>query len=243
MRILIAEPDSSVAVRMFAHLETEGHAVDRAPDGPAALQMTIAHSFDVLVLAFGLPKLDAVAVCRRLRQELRDDTPIVVYEERPALSDTLAAFRAGADDVVRSDIAPLELEARMYALVRRRAGRVSAAILRVGDLTYDPATLEFQLAGKNCAVSPLMRRLLVRLMQDSPRVITNEDLEREIWGDNVPEGGSLRSHIWTLRQAIEHPTGSVRLQTVRGAGYRIVARNRSERRKRSIKTTRPRRSR
>jgi DNA-binding response OmpR family regulator len=237
MRILIAEPDSSIAVRMFAHLEAGGHAVDRAPDGPAALQMTIAQSFDVLVLAFRLPKLDAVAVCRRLRQELRDDTPIVVYEERPVLSDTLAAFRAGADDVVSADIAPVELEARMHALVRRRTGRVSAAMLRVGDLTYDPATLEFQMAGKSCAVSPLVRRLLVRLMQDSPRVITNEDLEREIWGDNVPEGGSLRSHIWTLRQTIGHPTGSVRLQTVRKAGYRIIGRNDSDHGRRGRKQT------
>jgi DNA-binding response OmpR family regulator len=197
--------------------------------------MTIVQSFDVLVLALRLPKLDAVAVCRRLRQELRDDIPIVVYEERPALTDTLAAFRAGADDVVRADIAPVELEARMRALVRRRAGRLSATILRVGDLTYDPATLEFHMAGENCAVSPLMRRLLVRLMQDSPRVVTNEDLEREIWGENVPEGGSLRSHIWTLRRAIGHPTGSVRLQTVRGAGYRVIARNPSEHRTRGRK--------
>src|ERR1700716_2696357 len=107
MRILIAEPDSSIAVRMFAHLEAGGHAVDRAPDGPAALQMTIAQSFDVLVLAFRLPKLDAVAVCRRLIQEFRDDTPIVFYEARPVLSDTLAAFRGGADDVVRADMAPV----------------------------------------------------------------------------------------------------------------------------------------
>jgi DNA-binding response OmpR family regulator len=222
---------------MFTHLETAGHAVDRAPHGPAALQMAIAQSFDVLVLALRLPKLDAVAVCRRLRQELRDDIPIVVYEERPVLTDTLAAFRAGADDVVRTDIAPVELEARMQALVRRRAGRVSAVILRVGDLTYDPATLEFSMAGRDCAVSPLTRRLLVRLMHDSPRVVTNEDLEREIWGDNVPEGGSLRSHIWTLRQAIGHPAGFVRLQTVRGAGYRVIARNRSEHRPRVRKSS------
>jgi DNA-binding response OmpR family regulator len=230
MRILIAEPDSSVAMRMFAHLETRGHAVDRAPDGAAALQMAIVLSFDVLVLALRLPKLDAIGVCRRLRQELRDDIPIVIYEEHPVLTDTLAAFRAGADDVVSADIAPVELEARMNALVRRRTGRVSAVTLRVGDLTYDPATLEFQLAGRNCAVSPLMRRLLVRLMQDSPRVVTNEDLERDIWGEDVPEGGSLRSHIWTLRQTIGDPTGSVRLQTVRGAGYRLIARNRPEHR-------------
>jgi DNA-binding response OmpR family regulator len=237
MRILLAEPDSSVAVRIFAHLERSGHAVDRAPDGPAALQMAIVLRFDVLVLALRLPKLDALAVCRRLRQELRDDIPIVVYGERTVLTDTLAAFRAGADDVVRADIAPVELEARMQALVRRRAGRVSAATLRVGNLTYDPTTLEFQIAGSNCAVSPLMRRLLVRLMRDSPRVVTNEDLEREIWGEDVPEGGSLRSHIWTLRQAIGHPTGSVRLQTVRGAGYRVIVRNRSEHPTRGRKST------
>jgi DNA-binding response OmpR family regulator len=232
MRILIAEPDPSFAMRMFAHLETGGHTVDRASDGPAALQLFITQSFDVLVLAMRLPKLDALAVCRRLRQELRDDIPVVVYEESPVLADTLAVFRAGADDVVRADVAPEELEARMQALVRRRAGRVSAAILRVGELTYDPATLELHLAGKHCTVTPLTRRLLERLMRDSPRVVTNQDLEREIWGEDVPEGNSIRSHIWTLRRAIGHPAGPVRLQTLRGAGYRLIARNRSETRDR-----------
>jgi DNA-binding response OmpR family regulator len=183
----------------------------------------------VLVLAMQLPKLDAVAVCRRLRQEMRDDIPVVVYEENPALTDTLAAFRAGADDVVRADIAPEELEARMQALVRRRAGRVSATILRVGELIYDPATLELRLAGRPCAVTPITRRLLERLMRDSPRVVTNHDLERELWGEDVPEGNSVRAHIWTLRRAIGDPTGPVRLQTVRGAGYRLIARGRSAR--------------
>jgi DNA-binding response OmpR family regulator len=213
---------------MFTHLERGGHPVDRANDGPATLQMAVTQAFDVLVLAMRMPRLDAVALCGRLRRELRDDTPVVVYEDRPVLTDTLAAFRAGADDVVRADIAAEELEARMQALVRRRAGFVSAAILHVGNLTYDPATLEVHLAGKNLTVSPLTRRLLARLMQDSPRVVTNEDLGREIWGEDAPEGGSLRSHVWTLRQAIADPSGSVRLQTVRGAGYRLIARNRAE---------------
>jgi len=228
MRILIAEPDRAFAMRMLAHLETGAHTVDWAPDGPAALQLVITQSFDVLVLALRLPKLDAFAVCRRLREELRDDIPVVIYGQSPVLSDTLAAFRAGADDVVRTDIAPEELEARMQTLVRRRAGRMAAALLRVGELSYDPATLELRLAGKSCAVTPLTRRLLVRLMNDSPRVVTTEDLQREIWGDEVPEGGSVRSHVWTLRQALGHPTGLVCLQTMRGAGYRLIARNRSE---------------
>lgn len=228
MKILLAEPNASYATRMFENLETGGHTVDRARDGAAALRMSIMDSFDVLVLALRLPKLDAIAVCRRLRQELRDDIPVIVYEESPVLRDTLAAFHAGADDVVRADIPPVELEARMHAVVRRRTGAVSASILRVGDLTYDPATLEVRLAGYNCAVSPLTRRLLARLMRDSPRVVTNKELEQEIWGEDVPDGGSLRSHIWTLRQIIRHPAG-VGLQTVRGAGYRLIASKAPER--------------
>ncbi len=229
MRVLIAEPDPSFAMRMLAHLESAGHTVDRAISGPAALQLAAIQGFDVLVLAMRLPKLDTVALCRRLRGEMRDDTPVIVYDENIVLTDTLAALRAGADDVVRADITPDELEARMQALVRRRAGRVSTAILRVGELIYDPATLELRLAGKHCTVTPITRRLLERLMRDSPRVVTNNDLERELWGEDVPEGNSVRAHIWTLRRAIGDPTGPVRLQTVRGAGYRLIARGRPTR--------------
>lgn len=135
VKILIADSIPSFVTRMFTELETSEHAVDRVFSGRAALQFLITRSFNVLVLAPRLPRLDAQGVCRRLREELRDNTPVVIFEETESLADTLAAFRVGADDVVRAHIDSQELEARLRALVRRRDGRVSAATLRVGDLT------------------------------------------------------------------------------------------------------------
>lgn len=225
MRILIATSDQRFALRAVHRLEAAQQSVRWVADGYAALQEAVAQPYDVLILDQGLPRLDGGAICRRLRKELQSEIPIVVCQSVPALPDTLAAFRDGADDVVSTRIEADELHARIHALTRRWTPR-GEGIFRVGTLSFNPQTQELRFGGKDgILLSPATRRLLIRLMKDSPRLVSSDDLRREIWGPHPPPGGSLRAHIAKVRLVIAHSRGSVRLQTVRSAGYRLLGRS------------------
>jgi DNA-binding response OmpR family regulator len=123
---------------------------------------------------------------------------------------------------LRKPFAIQELEARLRALIRRDRRQVSAEVLRIADLVLDTASLRVTRAGTELQLSPIGLRLLTILMRESPRVVTRRDIEREIWGDGLPDSDTLRSHLYNLRKAIDRPFQKPLLHTVQTAGYRIA---------------------
>ncbi|HJU26565.1 MAG TPA: response regulator transcription factor, partial [Rhodanobacteraceae bacterium] len=117
---------------------------------------------------------------------------------------------------------PRELEARVRALIRRDRRQVSAEVLKVGDLTLDTATLRLTRNGEELQVSPIGLKLLTILMRESPRVVSRRDIEREIWGDTLPDSDTLRSHLYNLRKVIDKPFERPLLHTIHSAGYRLA---------------------
>ena len=117
---------------------------------------------------------------------------------------------------------PRELEARVRALIRRDRRQVSAEVLKVGDLTLDTATLRLTRNGEELQVSPIGLKLLTILMRESPRVVSRRDIEREIWGDTLPDSDTLRSHLYNLRKVIDKPFDRPLLHTIHSAGYRLA---------------------
>jgi len=115
-----------------------------------------------------------------------------------------------------------ELEARVRALIRRERRQVSAELLSVGDLILDTASLRLTRAGQELMVSPIGLRLLTILMRESPRVVSRRDIEREVWGDLLPDSDTLRSHLYNLRKIIDKPFQKPLLHTIHSAGYRLA---------------------
>jgi DNA-binding response OmpR family regulator len=130
-------------------------------------------------------------------------------------------FEAGADDYLVKPFSLLELEARLGALARRAVPRATEGVLRVADLTYSPDTLNAERDGVAIKLNPSTRRLLVLLMQNTHRVVTRRELERELWGDQPPDGDVLRAHMYALRNAIDKPFPRKLLHTHHGEGYRL----------------------
>ena len=220
--ILLIEDNRGIAEMAGEFLERRGYSLDYASDGVTGLRLATQNGYDVIVLDLMLPGIDGLELCRKLRNEAKISTPVLMLTARDTLEDKLVGLDAGADDYLVKPFEIRELEARVRALIRRDRRQVSAEVLRVGDLVLDTATLRVQREGQELAVSPIGLKLLTILMRESPRVVSRRDIEREVWGDLLPDSDTLRSHLYNLRKIIDKPFAKSLLHTIHSAGYRLA---------------------
>ncbi len=221
MHILVIEDNSDIAANVGDFLADKGHIVDFAGDGVTGLHLAVVHDFDAIVLDLNLPGMDGLEVCRKLRQEARKQTPVLMLTARDALEQKLAGFDSGADDYLIKPFALQELEARLSVLARRTKGPQSR-ILKVADLEYNLDTLVVTRRGKLLQLNPTGLKLLQSLMEASPSVVTRRELEMRVWGEELPDSDSLRVHIHGLRAAIDKPFDKPLITTRHGIGYCLV---------------------
>jgi len=220
--ILLVEDNRQIAEMVGEFLERRGYSVDFAQDGVSGLHLAVSNSYDVVVLDLMLPGIDGLDVCRKLRGDAKKSTPVLMLTARDTLEDKLVGLEAGADDYLVKPFEVRELEARLRALIRRDRRQVSSEVLTVGDMTRDTATLRLTRGGQELTVSPIGLKLLAILMRESPRVVSRRDIEREIWGDTLPDSDTLRSHLYNLRRVIDKPFDRPLLHTIHSAGYRLA---------------------
>ena len=221
MRILVVEDNRDILANVLDYLQLKGFTVDCAQDGLSGLHLATSQHYDLLVLDIMLPGIDGFQLCRRLREEARNEVPILMLTARDDLDDRLQGLRSGADDYLVKPFALSELVARIEAILRRTQGNRKRR-LEVADLIYDLDTLHVTRAGKPLKLNPLGMKVLAILMQKSPAVVRREVLEEALWGDDCPDSDSLRSHIHLLRQALDKPFASPLLHTQHGVGYRLA---------------------
>lgn len=226
-RILLIEDNTDILANLYGFLEPLGYVLDSAGNGFAGLAMAAEHDFDAIVLDLMLPGLDGLELCRRLREELHSDTPVLMLTARDTVDDKVLGLRSGADDYLVKPFSMAELDARLQALMRRARGQQVEKVLRVGSLQFDPQTFEAKREGRKIELTPTGYRLLGVLMRAAPRVVTRQTLEHEIWGDTPHASDALRSHLHALRQALDKSFDHPMLLTVQGVGYRLVDPNAS----------------
>jgi len=223
MHILIIEDNPDLAANVCDFLEAKGHSADAAGDGITGLHLAVSHDYDAIVLDVMLPGMDGFTLCRRLREEARRATPVLMLTALDALDDRVTGLENGADDYVVKPFALRELEARLKALTRRARGATARGLLRVADLEFDPETLGIRRGARVIELPPIPMQVLETLMRASPRVVKRDELERILWGDQPPDSDALRSHLHILRAAVEGPGEPPLIHTLRGIGYRIAA--------------------
>ncbi|WP_024694952.1 response regulator transcription factor [Pseudomonas syringae] len=226
LSVLIVEDNLALAANMFDYLEACGHTPDAAPDGKAAVRLLLENTYDVIVLDWMMPRLDGISLLRHLRNELKNPTPVMLLTAKDQLDDKLEGFESGADDYIVKPLALPELEIRLRVLAARSQSRPHLRqVLQVGDLTFDLGTQTVARAGKQLPFSPIRRTLLEVLMRNSPDVVTRSELESLVWGDRVPDGDLLRSHMHLLRRTIDGDCAAEDklLHTVAGVGFRLCA--------------------
>jgi len=223
MRILIVEDHPDILANLYGFLEPKGHVLDAARNGYAALALASENDYDVIVLDIGLPGLNGLELCQKLRGELALATPVLMLTARDSLSDKVAGFDSGADDYLVKPFSLVELDVRLKALVRRSEGRSAASNkLRFGELVFDP---DIQQASRENQPVNLTRTgyiLLHALLKAAPRIVSRDTLEQAVWGEDRPDSDALRTHIHALRQGLDKPFAYPMLITVPGAGYRLA---------------------
>jgi DNA-binding response OmpR family regulator len=221
MHVLLIEDSLDLSANIGEFLMSRGHDVDYALDGQTGLQLAASNSYDAVILDLGLPGLDGLTVCHRLRDASRKDVAVLILTARDGEADKLRGFDAGADDYLTKPFSLLELLARLKALSRRASG--SKGVLEVADLTFDLRTLLVRRGGRAISLAPTGMRILEQLMRASPGVVTREQLEATVWGNDPPESdAALRGHILTIRNAVDAENAPKLLHTVHGTGYRLA---------------------
>jgi two-component system phosphate regulon response regulator PhoB len=223
--ILVVEDEPAIQELIAYNLELAGHQALRADSAEQALEMVQSALPDLVVLDWMLPGMSGIEFARRLRTDKRTrGVPLIMLTARADEQDKLAGLETGADDYLTKPFSPRELNARVKAVLRRRAPQATDDTVEIAGLKLDPAS--HRVLGNQTVLlpGPTEFRLLHFLMTHADRVYSRTQLLDHVWGDHVfVEERTVDVHIRRLRKALE-PTGPDRLiQTVRGAGYRCSA--------------------
>ena len=222
--LLLVEDNEDILANLYAFLEPMGYVLDCARNGRAGLQMALEHDFDCIVLDVMLPGLDGVSLCRRLRQEHKCATPVIMLTARDAVADRVTGLEAGADDYLVKPYAFAELIARVEALARRRETGGVQTVLKVGDLEMNLIGRTVHRGTTEIDLQPREFQLLEFLMRHAGQSVTRTMLLEKVWEYHFdPQTNVIDVHISRLRSKIDKGFDKAMLQTVRGAGYRLEA--------------------
>jgi DNA-binding response OmpR family regulator len=223
-RVLVVEDDPLLAQLVVKYLERETFSVEHVDDGIEAVYRARAFAPDVVILDIGLPGIDGLEVCRRIRQF--SDSYVVMLTARDDEVDKLVGLTIGADDYLTKPFSHRELVARVKVMLRRprrATGPEHAGALTVGPLRVDPAAREVHLDGRPVGVTPTEFDLLAKLAANPRVVLSRRQLIDAVWGPGwVGDERMVDVHIRNLRHKLGDHAASPRfIRTVRGAGYRI----------------------
>ncbi len=220
LRILIVEDSHALRENIASLLESHGHRVDFAADGPTGLHLALNDPPDVLLLDLNLPGMDGLRVCEALRERADRHIPVLMLTARDTLHDKLRGFDVGADDYLVKPFASEELLARCLALSRRHRGGEHHH-LHVGSLTIDRRNGKVSRHGQRLELQQMSYRILLVLAESWPRTLTRTELIHRLWGDEAPPSDPLRSHLYLLRQTLDRPFPKPMLMTVHGVGFKL----------------------
>ncbi len=220
LSLLIIEDHPALLETLCDYLEDRELHLYAAATGEEGRLLALKHLPDVIVLDLGLPDMDGLELCRRLRVEHHLQTPILMLTARDTLEDKLAGFDAGSHDYVCKPFEPEELEARIRALARHHP-RPKPACLEKHGVRLDPATHEVIREGQSLELTPTGFRMLEQLMLASPAFLSREELEQKLWGDFPPGSDALRTHIAQLRKRLDKPFAHPRIETRYAVGVRF----------------------
>jgi len=225
-KILLVEDEPAIQELIACNLELAGHAATRADSSERALELIQDTLPDLILVDWMLPGASGIELARRLRADRRTrGVPIILLSARSEERDKLTGLEIGADDYITKPFSPRELNARIKAVLRRRAPQVTDDSVEIDGLRLDPACHRVTGNGMVLDIGPTEFRLLHFFMTHTERVHSRAQLLDQVWGDHVfVEERTVDVHIRRLRQALSPSGHDALVETVRGAGYRMAAR-------------------
>jgi two-component system phosphate regulon response regulator PhoB len=223
--ILVVEDEPGIQEVLKFNLGQNGHSVSVASSGEEAMSLLNAAMPDLILLDWMLPGISGIDLARRIRDDARlKGVPIIMLTARTEERDKVLGLDTGADDYLTKPFSPRELNARIKAVLRRRAPQMTEDMVEIDGLRLDPTSHRITGNGQPLDMGPTEFRLLHFLMTHPDRVYSRSQLLDQVWGDHVfVEERTVDVHIRRLRSALEPSKHDRLIQTVRGAGYRLSA--------------------
>lgn len=225
MRVLVVDDEVDLADAVARGLRLEGYAVDVAYSGTEALDKLWLVAYDLVCLDVTMPGVDGLEVCRWLRS---DESPhpvtprVLMLTARDELDDRVAGLDAGADDYLIKPFAFAELTARVRSLLRRDAGN-TGAVFEVGQICLDTSRQTVTHGAEPVELTTKEFTLLRYFMANPGRVVSQEELLDHVWDENIdPFTNTVRVTVGTLRRKLTPVDGDAPIETVIGAGYRLL---------------------
>jgi two-component system response regulator MprA len=221
VRILVVDDDRGVREALRRALALAGYEVQLAEDGEAALELLVQAVPEAVVLDVGLPGVDGLEVCRRVRR-MGARVPILVLTARDAVSDRIDGLDAGADDYMVKPFDVGELQARLRALLRRANPDADADALSFAQVRLDPDRHGAQVGEELVELTRTEYQLLELFMLNPRRVLPHSVIYERVWGyDFGPTSNALRVYVGYLRRKLEQAGAPELIHTVRGVGYAL----------------------
>ncbi|TQV89768.1 response regulator transcription factor [Aliikangiella coralliicola] len=220
LNILVIEDQTTIAKNIADFMEAKGHILDFADDGKRGLSLALSNFYDVIVLDLMLPGMDGWEVCREIRQASSRHVPILMLTARDSLTDKVKGFELGADDYLTKPFALEELLVRCLALSRRNQLQTEH-VIQIGSLQIDRKSQKVKRGDNLINLNQIPYSILLTLAEAYPRVVSRSELCQRIWGDDLTESDSLRSHIYQLRQNLDKPFEKPMIKTVHGVGFSL----------------------
>jgi two-component system OmpR family response regulator len=220
VRVLIAEDDAGLRDVLVRGLRENGYVVDAVADGNAALRYLRSYEYELAVLDWRMPAVSGLEVVQWIRRH-QQPAAVLMLTARDAPADRVAGLDAGADDYLIKPFDFGELLARLRAL-QRRAPAVQHPELIVGDLRFDPAARAVRVAGEARELTVTEFGILEMLVRRSPAVVARRSIAVHVWDNEADAMGSNTIDVHLARLRAKLAGGMVRIETVRGVGYRIV---------------------
>ncbi len=222
MKILLVEDDSKIANAVAHGLEAEGFHVEVAADGDSGFWMARESGYDLIILDILLPGRNGFRVCADLRH-VDNWTPILMLTAKDGVWDETEALDSGADDYLTKPFAFPVLVSRVKALLRRGSGGQRVPV-EVGDLRIDPSSRRVWRAGREVELTARQFDVLEFLVRRAGRVVSKQEILDGVWDHGFPgDPNIVEVYIRRLRARIDDPFGRRSIETVRGAGYRLIA--------------------
>jgi len=224
MRVLVVEDNQKIANSIKKGLEQESFAVDIALDGIKGFDLAVVEDYDIIILDLMLPGMDGMEVCRKLRQEEKISTKILMLTAKNQLEDRVEGLNTGADDYLAKPFAFKELIARIRALTRRPKKTLNNT-LKIKDLELDSSNQQVKRAGKIISLSKKEYSLLEYLLRNKNKILSKQELINHIWDYNADIlENTVEVYIGYLRNKIEKPfiNKPKLIKTIKGFGYKII---------------------
>lgn len=220
LSVLVIEDTRAIAAEVCDYLESQNIQTDYAATGKQGVRLAEDHRYDVIVLDLMLPDIDGVKVCELIKQQSERVPPILMLTARDSMADKTKGFEAGADDYLTKPFALTELLLRVKALARRQQLHLPQTMV-VGELELNEKQKTAIRAGQELKLSATDFEILLVLSKAFPSAVSRQELVERIWGDDLPDSDVVRSHMYTLRRAVDKPFSYPMIATLHGIGFKL----------------------